>query len=247
MLKFVANLKRWSIEIIIVAIVIVLGYLWLNARHEAKVYAARAEAAEKARDAALQEAAKGQEANERAAQLQTTLNVMNGERKVLLAKVDVLNDELKKRPMPPAPGPAPSEQEQVLADLKVMGTSPEPLPPLKLAFPASDGPTLWTWGKQASRVPALEGRIFALEDFSKGVQLTLGKTTDQLKATETQRDEFKTSAVHFEGAYKGEVRQGDLLKVQVGDLTKQRDRARRTRVYIGIGAFAAGVYLGTRR
>lgn len=247
MIPFLQFLKRWSIEIIVAIVLLLLGYLWLSARVEANLNATRMHAAEQARDEALQKAAKGEEAAQRAAQLQATVDLLDGERRDLLAKVDTLNAELKKRPMPPAPGPAPTEQAQVIADLRTMGTSPEPLPPLKLAFPASDGPVLWTWGKQAARVPALEGRIGALENFSTGVQLTLGKTTDQLKATESQRNEFKASTAHFEGAYKAEAKRGDLLKLQVGEVTAQRDRARRTRVYIGVGAFAAGVYLGSRR
>lgn len=246
MIQFIQSLKRWSIEIAIAITALSLSALWLSARHEAKLNAARTHAAEQTRDEALQKAAKGEEAARQAAQLQATVDLLDGERRDLLAKVDALNAELRKRPMPPAPGPAPTEQAQVIADLRTMGTSPEAMPPLGLAFPASDGPVLWTWGKQSARVPALENRIFALEDFSKGVQLAMGKTTDQLKATESQRNEFKASTAHFEGAYKAEAQRGDLLKVQVGEVTAQRDRARRTRVYIGIGAFAAGVYLGTR-
>lgn len=244
--KLIPGLKRWCVEILIVIAVIVLAALWLNARHEAKVSEARATAAEKAQRVAQDAASKGEEATGRAQALQVKLDATEIQRQALLAKVDRLQAIVDQTPVPPKPGVPPTEQAHLLFDLKAMGTSPEAIHPDKVAFPESDTPTLWTWGKEAARVPGLELRLDAQGKLAEGLQSALNTTTSELSTARAQGAEFKLASERFATAYGSEAKGTTILKTQVGELTTQRNRARKTRVYVGIGAFLLGAWAESR-
>mgnify|MGYP003611416872 CR=1 FL=1 len=234
------SLKEWSLEIIGAIIIATLAFLWIRSAHESKVNAEAAAKALQAATVSAEKAALGDAAMQRAKDLQSALDTKESERQAALARVADLQAELERHPIPPKPGPAPTEQAQVIADLHDMGTSPEAEPPAKIAFPATDAPTLWTWGKESARVPALECRLSAEEALNQGLTLAVDTTTQQLKTTEKQRDEFKESAANFSLALTSEKAATGALTVQVDGLTQQRDRARKSRVWIGIGAFIIG-------
>jgi len=243
-----AFIKRWrlAIEIAVAVLLVTILWFWLSARHEASVYRKQSADVAKAQATALAETQAAKEARQRADGLQIERDTLQAERTQLLAKVVTLQDELTHHPKPPQPGPPPAEQGQLLADLHTMGTSPDPLPPARVAFPNSDTPTLWNWGKQALRVPGLESRLTASENLTFGLQNTLDTTTKQLGVAEQQRDGYRDSSVHFENAFTSEHKAAGILTVQLDTTTKQRDRARKTRIYFGLGGLALGGYLGYR-
>lgn len=244
--KLLDGLKRWCIEILIIIAIIIVGALWINSRREAKAFEARATAAEKHQQAAQDAATRADEATGRANALQTKLDASESQRKAALAKVDRLQAIVDQTPIPPKPGTPPAEQAQLLFDLKAMGTSPQPLQPDRIAFPGTDTPTLWTWGKDAARVPGLEMHLDVQEKLAEGLRSTLNVTTGELSTALAQRDEFKLSSERFATAYSSETQGSTILKTQVGTLTVQRDRAKKTRIYVGIGAFLLGAWADSK-
>ena len=237
----IETLKKWSIEIIIAIVLILCIFAWVRTSREAKANATAAEKAIQAATVAAEKAALGDAAVKRADALQVELDAEKAERQAALDKVAALQVELANHPAPPKPGPAPTEEAQVLADLHEMGTSPEAQPPSKVVFPSTDASTLWTWGKEAARVHALEGRLSAEEALNQGLTMAVDTTTKQLKTTEKQRDEFKESASNFSQALTSEKASTGAVREQLGTVTQQRDMARKSRVWIGVGAFILGV------
>jgi hypothetical protein len=242
----ISAMKRWSIEIVMLTLFLVMVFAWFRSMREARESSERLAAVEMERDKALQEAAAGRVAVARADTLQTRLDDERMVRECLEARNRQLEGDLAGRPYPPKPGPVPSSYDQQLADMREMGTQPEALPPARLAFPNADAPTLWTWGKEAARVPALESRLEVEGQLVGSLQDTIGATKAELATTGAQRDGYKEGAQRFEAAFTGASKAVDILKIEVGEVTRQRDRARSTRIYVGLGALAIGGYFGYR-
>lgn len=240
------TLREWASKVAVALLCIFLLVQWARVKAESEALARDLKVAQEAHQAALQQAALGQAALDRAKALEDSLVASEALRRSLIARVDQLQAQVDAVVIPPAPGLAPSEPSQVLADLRQMGTRPEALSDTRVAFPPSDAPTLWTWGHQALRVPALEAKVAAQDELALGLRAAMSTTTQQLRLTEQQRDEFKVSIGHFQDAFKTEQQRGDVLTLQIGTLTTQRDRARRTRIYLGVAALAGGFYLGKR-
>lgn len=240
------TLREWASKVAVALLCIFLLVQWARVKAESEGLAHDLKAAQEAHQAALQHVALGEAALGRAKALEGALAESEARRRSLVERVDQLQAQVDSVVIPPAPGLAPSEPSQVLADLRQMGTRPEALSDSRVAFPPSDAPTLWTWGHQSLRVPALEAKLSAQDNLALGLRAVVSTTTQQLRLTEQQRDEFKVSTLHFQDAFKAEQQRGDALTLQVGTLTAQRDRARRTRIYLGVAALAGGIYLGRK-
>jgi FtsZ-binding cell division protein ZapB len=65
--------------------------------------------------------------------------------------------------VPPKPGPAPTEDAVLVSDLKAAGVEFKPLTGTLFSTERSSLPVVWTWNKQALRVPALEEKLAATE------------------------------------------------------------------------------------
>lgn len=132
------------------------GYKMAMAATAAQITAAEETARQRALEAAE---ARGQAkaATEALGQLQARTQAMEAKLDAVRAKVDAI-------PIPPKPGPAPAEALQVAKDLRDMGMTPATeVKPIDWSQPTTlgmrDGQLVWTWGKEAKRVPGLELKI----------------------------------------------------------------------------------------
>lgn len=66
-------------------------------------------------------------------------------------------------PKPPQPGPAPTEDAVLVADLKTAGVEFKPIGGTIFSTERTTLPVVWTWNKQALRVPGLEEKLTATE------------------------------------------------------------------------------------
>lgn len=151
-----STMTKLVIALMLLAAAAFGGYKVAMASTAAQITAAEETARQRALEAAE---ARGQAkaATEALGQLQARTQAMEAKLDAVRAKVDAI-------PIPPKPGPAPAEALQVAKDLHEMGLSPTAeVKPIDWNQPTllgmRDGQTVWTWGKEAKRVPGLELKI----------------------------------------------------------------------------------------
>ena len=66
-------------------------------------------------------------------------------------------------PVPPKPQPPPVDDATLISDLKIVGVEFKPLGESTFSTERTTLPTIWTWNKQALRVPSLEEKLATTE------------------------------------------------------------------------------------
>ena len=149
-------------------------YGWMQARSRAAALhqAALAEGEAYAERQAKEKAKADRAAADQVAQQQTQ-------------RVAELQAELDRRPRPaPAqPVPADAPVAVVVAGLQQLGLRPQPLAD-GLALNLPDGRTTLGWGREALRVPGLEGRLATLEELTRAQVAQAAAKDQQLAATD---------------------------------------------------------------
>lgn len=107
----------------------------------------------------------------------------------------------RRAPVPPTPG-NPPPPSQLAADLGQMGL----LRPAQIA--QEDAPTVWTWGKQALRVPGLLDAVASREHESDAYRTAAQRAQDALQGSEAAVGQWKAAFMaqeaatgHFRAAY----------------------------------------------
>lgn len=154
---------------------------------------------------ALQQAGAAQAAQDRAAALQTQVDALEAQRIAQDRRVGELEAALAAHPVPPHPGPAPSDRGELVAGLERLGVHPRWTVDT-LAFPGQEGGTLWTWGQEAQRVPALEGRLAAEDALTQGLRTSLDTTRQELGVAKQQGEAQGQAAAHYQAAFTDEQR-----------------------------------------
>jgi cell division protein FtsB len=224
------------------AVLVLFGALGAHSCYREKQTIQRLAAAEKAHQEALEEAALGKEARAQLPIIQAERDDLKAKRKDLEAQIGDLEAELGRRPFPPGVGPVPTELAQVLTDLKGMGIHPEPLSTAQFGLPNGDAPVVWTWGKESLRVPGLESRLETTTNLKEKLKLDVDNLTLDLAAADRQKAAALSSSLHFENAFGKETTRANGLMVELKTTADERDSARRTRIYVGIGSAVVGGY-----
>lgn len=120
------------------------------------------------------------------------------------SKVAKLQAELEKIKVPDKPGPAPEEKKRLVSDLQAMGLELVVKPsttisPSLVGITLGDGKTIWGWGMENLRVPALEDKITALTLYSSQVIKARDLAEKVASARTQQADAAMLSADRFQG------------------------------------------------
>ena len=191
-------------------------YGWVQARGRASALhqAAIAEGEARAERQAKETAKADRAAADQVAQQQTQ-------------RVAELQAELDRRPRPAAATPVPADAPVVVvvAGLQQLGLHPQPLADglaptlgLTLGLTLPDGRTTLGWGREALRVPSLEGRLATLEDLARA-------QADQAAAKDQQLAATDRALAASEAETAAQQRRADNLQRAVDRTPRWRPRA----------------------
>ena len=184
---------------------------------------AKAEQAEHQRDLANKEAER--------------LKIDLGKANKKLAKLESAANQIQ---IPPSPGPAPATK-QIITDLQ-KNSFELVLKPSSMIKPAvfgvteSDAQKMWQNSMQALRVPPLELKIAAQQNYINGL-VDAKKLAEDYAASRTKEANAATEAAN---TYKQEA---DTLKIVVSDSKKALAAERKKKIVYGLGGLAAGYFI----
>ncbi len=120
--------------------------------------------------------------------------------------VDVLKQKASNDIVPPTPN-VPNDEKQIVADLKQDGVEFVPLQGTIFSTDHTSLPTIWTWDKQAARVPALETK--------------LADTNNALEASTSLITGLNQEKVVSDKIIEDADKRENLRKLQVDNLNKE--------------------------
>jgi hypothetical protein len=106
-----------------------------------------------------------------------------------------------------------------------------------------DAPVVWSWGKESLRVPGLEARLVTTTSLKDKLKLDVDNLGKDLALADQQKAAALSSATHFENAFNQEASGATQLRLELKARTDERDSARRTRIYVGLGGAGLGGYV----
>jgi len=114
-------------------------------------------------------------------------------------------------PVLPQPLPPPADDASLIADLKVAGVEFKPLTGNTFSTERTTLPTVWTWNKQALRVPSLEEKLSAteisatkFETLATGYKKELAAADDMLSEADKRENIRKQQEVNLNEQVKTE-------------------------------------------
>lgn len=116
---------------------------------------------------------------------------------------------------PPKPLPPPQDDATLVADLKLAGVEFVPFKGTVFTTERTTLPTVWTWNKQALRVPTLEANVEIFKTSSEkwqadyyGEHAALGKANGMIETADTR---YKKESIDLVNNYDGQLKQKDKL------------------------------------